>query len=84
MYESNLNLENNNIYKCKICKKFNCSLCFLFDEHIKQDINNIKIYTKKCHIHHSALNNYCIECGNNICIFCLKKIIKIIFINLIK
>jgi len=74
-YKCNLNLENTNIYKCKKCNKNYCSFCFLFDEHIK-DINNLEVSSKRCHIHQSELNDYCTDCGQKICIFCLKSNIE--------
>ena len=67
----NLNLENNCIYSCKQCDEIYCSSCFFYDEHIKKDINNINIKSKKCKIHNCELNNYCIDCGKKVCIFCL-------------
>ena len=68
----NLNLENNTIYKCKQCDKIYCSYCYLFDIHIKSNLNFLNIDTKKCKKHQCELNNYCLDCGKKICIFCLK------------
>ena len=59
-------------YKCKKCNKYYCTLCFIEDEHIKNDINNIEIETKKCKLHNRELVYYCIDCRQNLCNFCLK------------
>ena len=59
-------------YLCKKCYKIYCTLCFVKDEHIKKDFNNLEIKTKKCTLHKRELNQYCIECKKNYCIYCLK------------
>ena len=59
-------------YKCKKCDKYYCTICFIKDEHIKNDMNNIGIETKKCKLHKRELNYFCIDCKKNICIYCLK------------
>ena len=59
-------------YKCKQCDKLYCTMCFIKDEHIKKDINNLEIITKKCSIHKRELNQYCIDCKKNFCVYCLK------------
>ena len=70
-FKCKLNLENNTIFKCKQCDKIYCSNCFLFDMHIKNNLNYLNIDSKKCKKHQCELNNYCIDCGKRICIFCL-------------
>ena len=70
-YKCKLNLENNTIYKCKQCNEIYCSDCFIYDEHIKKEINNLIIKTNKCGLHQRELNSYCINCGKNICVYCL-------------
>ena len=65
-------IENENIYKCEICYKIYCCSCFIFDEHIKKNIQNIKYINKKCHLHKKELMYYCIKCKKNLCIFCIK------------
>ena len=53
-------------------KKNYCNYCFSEDEHIKRDINNLKILSQKCSIHKKALTHYCNDCKTNICISCIK------------
>ena len=68
----NKNLESDNKYICEECKNIYCNICFLSDEHIKNDIKKLNIKTNKCKLHQSVLNYYCIDCKKNICIGCLK------------
>ena len=65
-------LEYDTFYKCKICDKLYCSICFTKDEHIKKDIKKLEIVTKKCLIHKRELNQYCEDCNKNLCVYCLK------------
>ena len=70
--ECNSSLENCAKYKCNFCEKFYCSSCFVFDEHIKQNINNLIIMSTKCSIHKSNFAHFCITCKEYLCNFCLK------------
>ena len=47
-------------------------MCFIKDEHIKKNINNLEIISKKCLLHKRELNQYCEDCKKNYCIYCLK------------
>ena len=60
------------VYKCIKCDKHYCALCFINDKHIKEDINNLKIKSKKCELHKRDLIYYCINCKKFYCPFCLK------------
>ena len=68
----NLELENDYHYTCKKCDEIYCSNCFLNDEHIKKNINNISIDNRKCKIHHKEISRYCINCKTNLCNYCVK------------
>ena len=58
-------------YNCSNCYKLYCTLCFINDEHIKKDINNLKISSKKCSFHNYNLTQYCNKCKQNFCFYCL-------------
>ena len=64
-------LENNYKLKCKICNKIYCCSCFKDDEHIKVNINDLKINSQKCQTHNIKLFLYCINCKKNLCQSCL-------------
>ena len=68
----NKNLESDSRYICEECKNSYCSLCFIYDEHIKKDIKKLNIKTNKCKHHQSDLIYYCKECKKYLCIDCLK------------
>ena len=68
----NKNLESENKYICKECKNIYCSICFNYDEHIKTDIDKLKIKTNKCEHHQNNLIYYCKKCKKYLCIDCLK------------
>ena len=68
-----INLGNNSEYKCIKCHQFYCVNCYKTDIHIKNDINNLNTNFKICPIHYNKLIDYCVDCGKEICIFCLKK-----------
>ena len=70
-FKCNLNLENNYIYKCKKCNQKYCSFCFITDEHIKKNIDNLIINSNKCKIHQRELVNYCVDCKKKVCLLCL-------------
>ena len=59
-------------YECIICDKLYCILCFTKDKHIKKNISNLKITTKKCLLHNRDLTQYCHHCDKLYCIYCLK------------
>ncbi len=65
-------LENNLIYQCKLCEKHFCSSCFIFDKHIKQNVNNLLIISTKCKKHNTNIMHYCIKCKEYLCNYCLK------------
>ena len=66
------NLENENKYRCNLCKSVYCPDCYLYDEHIQKNMRNLKKLSKKCQRHNCMKNNYCFDCGKNICSFCIK------------
>ena len=68
----NFNLENDNKYKCKICDNFYCPICFIYDEHIKNNINNLEIITHKCLLHKREYTEYCEDCKIYLCCHCVK------------
>ena len=67
------NLGNNCIYKCNQCDELYCSNCFISDKHIQEDIKNLSLLTNRCSIDQNELTNYCVDCGEKLCIFCFKK-----------
>ena len=68
----NKNLESDNKYICKECKKMYCNVCFIYDEHIKAGINNLNIIKNKCSFHQGDLIYFCKTCKKYFCIKCLK------------
>ena len=54
------NIDNDYLYNCKKCGLLYCTNCFLFDKHIKEDFNNLKIISQKCLSHKKEINSYCI------------------------
>ena len=66
------NLENEYKYKCAECKKIYCPDCYIYDEHIKNNIKNLKKKSTKCQTHNCMKNNYCFDCRENVCSFCIK------------
>ena len=68
----NIYLENEIRYECKICNNIYCGLCFIYDKHIKNNIDNLLLYNNKCSIHKKELIIYCLDCKKNICLFCIK------------
>ena len=69
----NLYLLNNNIFKCKECNKLFCFSCHLLEEHIKKNNDKLEIIKGKCSIHDMDLNQYCIECKKNLCIYFIRQ-----------
>ena len=65
------NLESDK-YKCIKCQKMYCCFCFISDEHIKKDINNLLITNKKCPTHKKEFIQYCSECKKYLCAYCTK------------
>ena len=70
------NIDNSDIYKCKKCNSFHCLMCFILDEHIKNDISNLILNSNKCNSCHKDLIKYCVDCGKKICLYCIKNDIK--------
>ena len=68
----NSNLENDYHFICRECESLLCSNCFIFDEHIKKDINNLIVEDKKCLKHKKEINHYCINCKKYLCYNCIK------------
>ena len=66
------NIEIDSKYICKECKKIYCNLCFISDEHIKRNINNLEIKNNKCPKHQGDLIYFCFKCKELLCINCLK------------
>ena len=67
------NLECDNKYICKECNNIYCNSCFIYDEHIKTNMNNLNIKNNKCTLHQGNLIYYCETCKKYACIDCLKK-----------
>ena len=66
-------LENDKYkYKCSKCKGIYCGYCYKFDEHIKNNINNLLNTKNRCLIHKKDLVKYCLNCQKNLCVFCTK------------
>jgi len=63
----------NDEYKCIKCNKIYCCYCFKYDEHIKNNIDNLMITKKRCLIHKKDLVQYCFDCRKNLCIYCTKE-----------
>ena len=63
----------NDEYKCIKCNATYCCYCFKFDEHIKNNIDNLMITKKRCLIHKKDLALYCFDCHKNLCIYCTKE-----------
>lgn len=59
-------------YKCLKCQEIYCCYCFKFDEHIKNDIKNLFISTKRCKIHNKDIVQYCVNCEKYLCMYCSK------------
>ena len=62
---------DNVLYKCINCDQIYCTFCFKEDEHIKNDIKNLKINSKKCLLHNKNLTQYCSDCKQNFCLYCV-------------
>ena len=71
-YKCNKNLETKSKYICKECKKIYCNICFIYDEHIKTNINNLQIKNNKCSKHQGSLIYCCFKCKELLCINCIK------------
>ena len=56
----------------KNVKIFYCSVCFIYDEHIKVDTTNWNIIKNKCTFHQDDLNYFCKECRKYFCLKCIK------------
>ena len=67
------NLDNKDKYKCIECKKIYCSSCFISDKHIQNNWKNLIIKTTKCLKDENQLTHYCLDCGEKVCYFCLKR-----------
>ena len=65
-------IENKNKYKCKKCSKIFCSSCFIAHKHIQKDFTNLELITSHCPKDQEELNNFCINCGEKICLYCIK------------
>ena len=72
-FKCNRNLDNENKFICKECHLIYCITCFMNDEHIKTNINNLNIKNNKCPIHEKELINYCLDCKKLLCIYCIKQ-----------
>ena len=67
------NIESKDKYKCIKCDKLYCSSCFLLDNHIQKSWKNLKIISNKCPKDQNELTYYCVDCGQKVCLCCLKK-----------
>ena len=69
----NMVLENDIRYECKLCSKIFCCSCFIKDEHIKNNIDNLILINNKCSVHQKDISLYCKKCKKHLCIFCIKE-----------
>ena len=69
----NMCLENDLKYECKKCEKIYCGFCYIYDEHIKNNIEHLLIINNKCKYHKKDLTLYCKKCNEHLCIFCAEK-----------
>ena len=72
-FKCNKNIETKNKYECKKCEKIYCLECFIFDEHINENLKNLKIITNRCQNDENILTFYCLNCKEKICSICFKK-----------
>ena len=72
-FNCNKNLDNDHKFVCKKCDHFYCISCFINDEHIKSNINNLNIKNNKCQKHQRELINYCFDCKKSLCVYCIKQ-----------
>ena len=63
---------NKIFYKCDQCHQLYCSNCFIYDKHIKENLNNLKIIKTVCPKDDHEFTEYCIDCGKKLCAYCLK------------
>jgi len=71
-HKCNSPLENYIKYQCKFCEQYYCLSCFIFDEHINKNINNLIIMSTKCPTHKGNFAHFCDYCKEYLCNFCLK------------
>ena len=64
-------IENIDSYECKTCSKIYCPSCFIEDIN-KNSHKDFEFKNKKCPEHNVSLIEYCKDCNENICIFCIK------------
>ena len=67
------NIENEDIIKCKDCKKIYCQSCSKNDIHIKNDDNKKEKINVKCNEHKSIKEYFCLECSKKVCYDCYIK-----------
>ena len=72
-FKCSKNIESKDKYKCTKCEKLYCSSCFLLDTHIQKSWKNLKIISNKCPKDQNELTYYCVDCGQKVCLCCLKK-----------
>ena len=72
-FKCSQNIDSKDKYQCIKCDKLYCSSCFLLDAHIQKNWKNLKIISNKCPKDKNELIYYCVDCGQKICLCCLKK-----------
>ena len=66
------NANNNEFYKCNICKINLCPLCKSINHDESHNIINYDLKNYICEEHNEDFISYCKECKYNICSLCLK------------
>ena len=66
-------IENIDSYECKTCSKIYCPKCFIEDINLNSH-NNFEFKDKKCPDHNMnyTFKQYCKNCDDNICVYCIK------------
>ena len=65
-------LETDIRYQCKNCNRIYCGSCYLYDEHIKNNNQELLIINDKCKKHKKDLTLYCSKCNEHLCIYCIE------------
>ena len=75
-FKCHKNLDFKDNYETEDFKNIYCSDCFYSDINNKNLKKKFKLLTNKCKNDENLLVNYCLDCGEKICLFCLKKDIE--------
>ena len=64
-------IENIDSYECKTCSKIYCPKCFIEDVNLNSH-KDFEFKNKKCPEHNINYTEYCKDCNENICLYCIK------------